>query len=474
MPILDKEFGVLSRQCSVVIEALLESCARSEGDLSSAEQALANAVLSLRSILVSSATRVCVSVAAHDYYCPDCGSALAGWGTTDRCIVTSSGEGTFPSERYRCRVCRTDHYPWQVAQGLDEKNQFTLSARELIAQEVADAPFGDASERLKRMGLVVSASEASRIGCEVAQWRKQEQEVVRSSSCRGDKALSVPLHDWSNWPAITSADQVVVFSADGAKARSTEVGPKGLEWFEVRSGIIRLAGDDHRHSRKICVGGILEPDKLFETMRSQWWQAPASWHERGPQRPRTVFVADGAEWIWDRAGWYFPHCVQILDIYHAAQHVGSAARAAWGADHRHARLWADIAIPWLLEVGGATGIICALVGVLRSGRAVDPDELRKEIRYFWRHRHRMRYHRWKAEGLPIGSGAMESTIKQLSTQRLRRAGMKWTRANADLMVHLRAATLSKALTLTIERERRIRANRALKFNKPTQGLAIAV
>jgi hypothetical protein len=468
-PIRANELEILLSQSRGVFEELIAGCVQSSGDLHAAEIAMEVAINSLRSVIVTVASRVCVVSGNRDFYCPECGWALTRWGTEDRSIVTRCGEGRFPSERYRCRGCKTDHYPWQMAHGLDEKNRITLEARRLIAQEAADGSFEKSSVRLKRMGIDISPSEADCTAREVGEWRKQEQEAVRTVSCQSGQVLSLTLHDWSCWPETPLDDDVVVFSVDGAHVRSNEAGPKGLEWFEVRTGMIRLSSPtDPRRTRKICVAGIMEPDKLFEMLRSQWWQAPVSWNRR---MRRMVFVADGAEWIWNRVKWYFPRCLQILDIYHCAQHVGSAARAAWGPSGEHVRRWVEGAIPWLLEQNGPTRIIRALIGILRSGRAIDKEQLETEIRYLLKHRHRMRYYRWRAEGLPIGSGAVESTIKQVSTQRLGAPGMMWTKNHADLMLHLRSAVLSESLHLTVERERRIRINRAMQFNRPTSSQA---
>jgi hypothetical protein len=470
MPVLAKELEILSGECVTVLEKLISSSVASRGDLAKAEEAMMRAISEFRSIVVTGSTRACVTSADRNYQCPTCGSGLTRWGTTLRSVVTCAGEGTFPSERYRCRHCGSDFYPWQTAHGLDEGQQYTLSARQLIAEEAACGAYDEAAVRLNRMGLNVSPSEVDRTACEVGTWCKQEQEVVRFHNAQGDRLLSIPLQDWSSWPANTLPDDVVVVSVDGAKVRSIEIGPKGLEWFEVRSGIIGLSREDCLVS-KVCVGGVMEADQLFETLRSQWWQAPQVLHRK---ELRTIFIADGAEWIWNRAGWHFPRCIQILDIYHAAQHVGAAARAAWGADDPHAKRWVEKAIPWLLEASGAKQILRAVIGVLRSGRAQDPEQLRTELQYLWRHRHRMKYRLWKDQNLPIGSGAMESTIKQVCTRRLRMPGMKWTRDNADLIMHLRSAVISNALHLTLERERRIRANRAAKYYRNGRSLARAV
>jgi hypothetical protein len=453
---------------------------------------MALALCDIRRRIVSSGLLVCASSAEHEYYCPDCGKALTGWGTYIRTVVTSSGEGRLPSRRYRCRDCKVDHRPWEMQNGLDEGNQYTMSARQMIAEEAADAAYERSSRRLARMGIPVSASEVDQIGQEVGLWRKQEEEAVRASHCKNGHILQLPLYDWDRWPTEPASTDIVTFSVDGGMVRSDQVGPKGLEWFEVRSGIIRFSSGDADRNKKaqtIRLGGVMDPDRLFEKLRAQWWQAPASWRRKDggrkdggrkdggrkdAQQPRLVFIADGAEWIWLRAGWYIPQATQVLDIYHAAQHVGSAAKAAWGQESALAKHWADIALPWLMEVGGPTSIIKALVNKLRCATANNQEELITQLRYLWRHRHRMHYAQWREEGLPIGSGVIESTIKQLSTRRLCQSGMMWTKQHADLMLHLRAACLSDSLQLTVDRERRIRVNRALRYKREHRGFAKAI
>jgi len=460
--ILSREQELLCKQFQPIISRLLQKSLASAGDLALTECALECAVKEIRPLLVSSAVRTCVSSADRQFVCPDCSRELTHWGSTARTIVTSSGEGVFESERYRCRSCKSSHYPWQASQGLDGRNQLTLGARALIAEEAACAPFDLAAQRLNRMGLAVSASEVDRVAREVGTWRKQEQEVVRSVQTQGG-SLRLPLQDWSEWPSDPSDNDIVVFSVDGAKVRSPEQGEQGSEWFEVRSGIVRYE-QGNGTARKACIGGVMDADQLFETLRSQWWQSPSAWRQKG-SRLRKVFIADGADWIWDRARWHFPDCIQILDIYHAAEHVGSAARAAWGADAPKANTWVSRATALLTARKGIQAILKQLVEVLRTDTAVNKQALATEMRYLWRHRHKMRYAQWRASGLPIGSGAMESTIKQLSTQRLCLAGMMWTRKHADLMMHLRSAVLSDALRLTIGRERVICLNRASKYYK---------
>ena len=226
--------------------------------------------------------------------------------------------------------------------------------------------------------------------------------------------------------------------------RSSEKGPDGLLWFECRAGIIAPADGDSR-GNKAYIGGILSPDALFDQLSAVW--------RKGDNEQRTsLFVADGARWIWDRVRLHFPKATQVLDIYHAGEHVASAAAACWGERSSEAKLWRSRAREMLMQEGGPQHVIRRLVQVLRTGDAVNADQVQKEFHYLFIHRHRMRYAKLHAEGFPVGSGIMESSINQASVSRLRRPGMKWTREGANAVLGLRCARLSGTLSATTDRK----------------------
>jgi hypothetical protein len=324
----------------------------------------------------------------------------------------------------------------------------------VVAERASDLAFQPAAEELARdRGIHISAKEVDRTVREVATWRRDE-ETALTASLFGDAATaqrlahpdddplsSAPtLHAFDGW----EEEDVAVLSVDGAMLRSPNNGPNGLEWFECRAAIIADLRADAR-CRKIYLGGILSPDEVFDLLR-------ATWCKGGNTKRRCVFVADGGKWIWERVRFYFPEAIQVLDIYHAAEHVGSAAAACWGEGSDLAQSWRGRAREMLLEQS-VSFVLRALLKALRDGEAMDREALLKEIRYLYGHRHRMSYSRIKQQGLPVGSGIMESSIKQLSTHRLRQAGMKWTKPGADAMLRVRAASKSGSLIGTIHRRR---------------------
>jgi len=449
--IVESSAKVLYDRIAPLVDEMLASSRAGVGDLCQTEAAIGAALAGLRSVLVEAALEATSQSAPSLWACPTCKSKLAAWGSRSKAVVTCHGEGCLSIMRYRCRDCGEDFYPLQTVNDLCGK-QFTIGARELIAAEAADAAFSPASSRLMRMGVPVSPSEVERISDQAGQMRKDEEELARVHLVKRGRDLPIALYPWSDWEPHAKAAENAVMSVDGAKIRSDKAGPAGLEWFEVRSAVLTLPGPGMPRAQ---IAGDISPDALFEGMRCIWRQSPVG-------KLPLVFVADGAEWIWDRVGCYFPRAVQILDVYHAAQHVASAAKAAWGDQDPKAREWVEGAVGMLIELG-PKAIVRELVGALREGGVVDPDELVRNIRYLLRHRHRMQYAKWRDQGLTIGSGAMESRIKQVSTMRLRRPGMMWTRKGADLMLRLRAATLSGGINITFQRHRKICAERVNKY-----------
>jgi hypothetical protein len=144
---------------------------------------------------------------------------------------------------------------------------------------------------------------------------------------------------------------------------------------------------------------------------------------------QVVVIADGAAWIWRLADTYLPDSLQIVDYYHACQHLAQAAQALFPAQpveqttwlqQRRADLWAGHLHPIV--------------------QALSDPALAEAKTYFLTHQVRLRYPTFRALALPIGSGAVESEVKQFKA-RLAGPGMRWSRPAAERMIFIRAAVL---------------------------------
>ena len=140
-------------------------------------------------------------------------------------------------------------------------------------------------------------------------------------------------------------------------------------------------------------------------------------------------------WIWKQARENFPRCIEILDFYHATEHLGEIVRAWYGADSPAADKWLEERKIDFLE-----GRFERVMKSIRAWRPVEPEHAKlkgENIGYFTRNRHRMRYDEYLAKGLHIGSGIAESSCKCLVQARLKQSGMRWSQDGAASMLQLR-------------------------------------
>ena len=152
--------------------------------------------------------------------------------------------------------------------------------------------------------------------------------------------------------------------------------------------------------------------------------------------PRRVVLGDGAAWIWRLADEGCPGAIQIVDLFHAKQHLSAVATAVYGAGTDLAHQWAR-----LRHADLDAGHLRALCRAVRAHAPAHPDA-RRCWEYFARHRARMRYPAFRAQGLCVSSGVVEAGCKVAIGTRLKRAGMHWTVAGADAIIALRCCLLS--------------------------------
>ncbi|MCX6619221.1 MAG: ISKra4 family transposase [Acidobacteria bacterium] len=155
------------------------------------------------------------------------------------------------------------------------------------------------------------------------------------------------------------------------------------------------------------------------------------------QADTVIYLGDGAAWVWEVARTCFPQAVQILDYYHASEHVGALAKAVY-ADAGCAQNWA---VRWRALLYDSE-----LEVLLAEARATTDAPLSEaaqgELAYLERNRERMDYRRYRQAGWFIGSGVVEAGCKRVIGQRLKESGRFWTEAGATAVLSLRCALLS--------------------------------
>ena len=151
--------------------------------------------------------------------------------------------------------------------------------------------------------------------------------------------------------------------------------------------------------------------------------------------PRRVVLGDGAPWIWKLADEHAPGAIQIVDVWHAKEHLCEVGKAIYGAG-------TDLADRWgrqrrdELDRGRIDDILAAL-----RAHADSCDDARKCIGYIDNNRHRMRYPKFRAMGLCVATGVVEGACKNVVGSRLKRGGMHWTVDGANAILALCCAIL---------------------------------
>jgi hypothetical protein len=226
---------------------------------------------------------------------------------------------------------------------------------------------------------------------------------------------------------------------------------KGDVYREIKVGaVFRAEGGGHRSE---LVPGIFVDTPAPQSLRYVARRTATGGFDRllyslavqgGLERAQQVVVlGDGAPWIWNLVSEQFPQAVQIVDLYHAKQHVWEVAHAVFGRGTPQATLWATRGCDLLGE-----GQIAELVSAIEAlpPIAPDPGQTRstpeRAADYFRTNAQRMRYPFFRAQGMHLGSGIAEAACKTVVSTRAKRSGMRWTPHGLDTLLPLRTALLN--------------------------------
>ncbi len=162
------------------------------------------------------------------------------------------------------------------------------------------------------------------------------------------------------------------------------------------------------------------------------------------QRPdlQVVNVADGAPDNWSSLGETLPCGVEVLDFYHAAEHLSAALGAAYGAGTPSYQERLETLRTTLRDAPHGVDKVIRALGRLRT-RSPRRQALQKALAYFREHRARMPYADLRVRNVPIGSGVVEAACKTLVSQRMKRSGMRWRTAGGQAILTFRALCQSE-------------------------------
>jgi hypothetical protein len=298
----------------------------------------------------------------------------------------------------------------------------------MLCRTAAQLPYLESSHQMEELaGIQVDPSQIQRL----VQWlgKSVEQRLVQlpGPACQAVPQFYISV-DGTGVPMIgDELEGRVGRSADG-KAKTREV---KLAALFTQTQVDEQGYPIRDPDSTTYLGNFACSDDFGPLVRQAAWA-------RGMATARQViFLGDGAAWVWEIARTCFPQAAQVLDYYHASEHVVNLAKALY-ADPGTAGNWA---IRWQSLLYDSQ-----LDLLLREARAVaealPADLVQKELDYLENNRHRMDYLRYRQYGWFIGSGVVEAGCKRVIGQRLKQSGMFWTQAGAAAVISLRCALLS--------------------------------
>ncbi len=196
---------------------------------------------------------------------------------------------------------------------------------------------------------------------------------------------------------------------------------------EQAEGELRLAKHSYR-------AGLWDA----KTFTNHYW---AESYRRGVEKAkRVVCINDGALWIWAMVFVCFARRIEILDWWHMLQYVWQIAAEALEPASAEASAWVEAQKAAL--AGGQLRLFFRRIARLYPTGSAPPPTVKQAAAYLWKNRRRMNYAAHRKVGLPISSGTVESAAKTLVQQRMKQAGIHWSRHGAQAMLALRARLLS--------------------------------
>jgi hypothetical protein len=361
-------------------------------------------------------------------------------GYRDKTIDTVLGPVTLHRAWYHCAACGHGLAPKDEELGTGQGSMSPGLAK-MTARAAAAVPFAQSARLLAELaGLDLTAKRVER-AAEAAGSAAAAAIGARADAICSRQVVPLPppapapdmlyiAVDGTGIPMVPAATQGRAGKADDGRAKTREV--------KLACLFTQATTDDDGHPvrdpRSSTYLATFAPAARF----GQLMHAEARRRGAGHIR-QLVVLGDGAAWIWNLAGELLPAATQIVDLYHAREHVHDLATLA-------ARLLRGHRPDWLadrlteLDNGDVKALLAAgrdlnFIGCLARERD-------RQLGYFKTNAHRMHYARFRDLGMFVGSGTVEAGCKAVIGQRLKLSGMRWNIPGATGIATLRCQDAS--------------------------------
>jgi hypothetical protein len=372
-----------------------------------------------------------------------CGQTAHYAGRRGKTILTALGAMRLERAYYHCAACGHGFCPRDQALGLDGASLSPAVTR-MVGTAAALVSFAESSELLGALaGLAVEAKQVERTAEALGQAIAADEQAHVAPAPVAEVPPTLYLGLDGTGVPMRKGELVgrPGKQADGT-AKTREVKLCTVWSAEGRDAEGVPVRDDGSVSYSAAIESAATRDTA-ETCSAFAQRVEREARRRGFDRAkRQAILGDGAPWIWNLAGEAFPAALQIVDRFHAKEHLSAVAKVLYGAPNDLGAAWAK-ARHAELDAGQLSRIVAALAEQYRSRR--DPTkraEVRKCLGYLWANRRRMRYPAFRAQGLCTSTAVVEAGCKVAIGTRLKRAGMHWSVRGANAIIALRCCKLS--------------------------------
>jgi hypothetical protein len=345
--------------------------------------------------------------------------------------------GPLDVSRARCGSAKARYYPLDEAMGLLGHRGWTAGVQEAVSLLSCESGFQTVSDLAKRLfGLSISPPSVQQLAESAG---RKAQEILDSEPEASEDALASALK-----LASEPVPETLIIAADGCQA------PQRDGWHEVKVATLYPKA---ARCRSASGRAKLLAKSYFATLENAedfgWSLRRCAGAWGGDRIRRIVFMGDGAPWIWNLADLHFPEAIEIVDFYHAVEHLWQAGEALWGDRHTSVatRGWVRRYRRYLKQ-----GRVDLVISAIERGQSAQQKVLsggqaktvRLNLKYFRRNQVRMRYGRFRQMKLPISTGAVEGACKFVVQSRFKRAGMRWSREGLASMLALKLIRINYA------------------------------
>ena len=371
--------------------------------------------------------------------CP-CGEQAQYQGLRSKPVLMAVGKVEVSRPYYLCGDCHLGQFPADVELDI-EQTGLSPGVRRMLAVVGSSAPFDHGRQQVKLLaGLDVTTKAVERtaeaIGEHVSQ--REHREIQRAVQLDQPAIIGDPIPilyvqmDGTGVPVVKKETVGRKGKTDGQPAHTREV--------KLGCVFTQAGWDEEGYA-------LRDPDSTTYTGAIETAEAfgkrlyTEAWNRGWNRAAKKVVIGDGAQWIWNLADQHFPGAVQIVDLFHAREHLWELARRLHPNDSIKQKAWMKTHQKRLLDQGKIEKLVAALCST-SSNNAELTDKLRTEADYFQRNAARMRYPNFRRQHLFVGSGVIEAACKTVIGSRLKQSGMFWTLRGANSIIALRCCNLN--------------------------------